>query len=270
MKIGSELASLFAWERPAHFLFEYIYRARHTRKALSSIGDLDPCAHSLVLDTNALHLATDPIICKFSGDEDAQYQVYAPPELVHWGQEIGQALHVLEDSCVHAATFVNKSLVVLAVRADMKWQYPYSSSWRGKPGLAGVTNPHLADNAQAFIINALVHEAIHSALYCYEGNHTFVRPCGHRAISMWTGASLRLDSLVHAVFVWYGLFHLWRSPLGFRLDPHGRFLKRALTGFMKDPLRALKLHRNCLRDELLGYLELLVEQVRVDAKMLMS
>lgn len=254
MNVGQELKCL-DWSVPPSSLLEHVQEAQRSRRALTSVMDLHPSTESILVLEGGPQIARTAAAATFSGDEDAQYEAYPDETLKGWSLEFAKAFSDLENTNTNASQLVGNALSILAVRQDHLWRSPYSSSWRGRPGLAGITNPHLSEVPRPFLINALVHESIHSALYCYELDEPFVRACQHRAVSMWTGASLRLDSLVHAVFVWCGLFHYWSSSPAIALDPDDQFRRRALLGFMKSPLRQIFEHRELLRDGLVDCLE---------------
>jgi hypothetical protein len=91
------------------------------------------------------------------------------------------------------------------------------------------------------ICDAIVHEAIHALVYRLE----IIIPlftdsaaaAAARAESPWSGRSLDLLSLVHACFVWFGLWTFWT------IRPHAmpeaiELRNRAEHGFLGAPLSA--------------------------------
>jgi hypothetical protein len=110
------------------------------------------------------------------------------------------------------------SISVVTVRRDRRHEAAASSSWPWLIGKMGLANPWAGagDQRSAALVNALVHESIHSLLYRIE----LVEPlyasqqAGQDvlAFSPWSGRELRLHSFVHACFVWFGLWCFWRLP----------------------------------------------------------
>ncbi len=95
---------------------------------------------------------------------------------------------------------------------DLDSQYgSFSSSWY--PGRSVIINAQRMDVHE--LAAALVHEAIHSLIDVSEiGGLLLRRPApGTTVTSPWTGATLSLQSLLDAYFVWYGLLWFWRRAL---------------------------------------------------------
>jgi HEXXH motif-containing protein len=90
-----------------------------------------------------------------------------------------------------------------------------SSSWPDRPGVIGIVNAHRPDLPGERLVDALVHESIHSLLYLVEAREPFylssVARRAYTARSPWTGRDLSLHSYVHACFVWFGLWNFWRQ-----------------------------------------------------------
>jgi hypothetical protein len=87
-----------------------------------------------------------------------------------------------------------------------------SSSWFVRPHLVGLTN--IDAESDSWLVDALVHEGVHSLLYMLEVSEPWFlagRNGGDRVRSPWTGASLPGHSFVHACFVWYALYHFWKG-----------------------------------------------------------
>lgn len=119
-----------------------------------------------------------------------------------------------------------------------------SSSFAGRPRFTLLTFSSPTDFDLPLLIDALVHEAIHSLLFMYEETiGVFVREepgtAEPRIPSPWTGASLRLASYVHACVVWYGLYWLWtRLPAQAAIGeaPREVLRQRARRGFDARPV----------------------------------
>ena len=66
------------------------------------------------------------------------------------------------------------------------------------------------------LMEAFVHESIHSALYMGD----IIKPwlptreqtklAGYNAVSPWTGNKISISSIQEAIFVWYGIYQLWK------------------------------------------------------------
>lgn len=88
------------------------------------------------------------------------------------------------------------------------------------------------------VANALIHEALHSALYIIEDLCPLIpdRAVAREVtvLSPWTGRSLKLHSFVHACFVWYGLWRFWHLAQGTGAFDEARMRlmrDRAIAGF---------------------------------------
>ena len=73
------------------------------------------------------------------------------------------------------------------------------------------------------IVDALVHETIHSLIYMIE---LFAPLCtdqrkalSHFGVSPWSGRTLDLHSLLHACFVWFGLWNFWNLDFSTNRSP---------------------------------------------------
>ncbi|MFD1001678.1 hypothetical protein ACFQ21_20270 [Ohtaekwangia kribbensis] len=80
-------------------------------------------------------------------------------------------------------------------------------------GRTVISNP--TDGDLEKMIEALVHESIHSKLYMIDETKRWMpsydlsNKIGRVIPSSWTGNILTLNSLLQACFVWYGLYHFW-------------------------------------------------------------
>lgn len=174
----------------------------------------------------------------FKGEEDAAYATYGAEVAVALTRAVAGARELLAEGPVHAAAVVDIALANVVLRRDCLNPHPHSSSWRSRPGFAAITNAELSVDPVLFIANALVHEAIHGALYHYEVAAPFTLGAVEdiRIVSPWTGASLRVSSYLHACHVWFGLAWLWRTLLDTTSISGDAFyfLDRARRGFAFD------------------------------------
>ncbi|GAA2095278.1 hypothetical protein GCM10009801_63920 [Streptomyces albiaxialis] len=160
------------------------------------------------------------------------------------------------------AAYVEAFAQVVAVRQEPEGARRFhSSSFSGLAGCCRLTNAHLPHVTPALLAEALVHEATHGRLYLYEElREPFLRraDANDRAVtSPWTGATIRLQSFLHACAVWYAVHWFWvrardaglceeaeadaRTGLardGFRRDPAGSVL-RAHAGVLTGSARSL-------------------------------
>lgn len=148
---------------------------------------------------------------------------------------VGEAAPVAGDLI---ASFV-RTVVVHETRDDSRAFL--SGSWRRLIGKVGFVNPALATHEQ--LVDAFIHESIHSALYALE---LFEPLCDYeslspatRIVSPWTGAVLPVHSYVHACFVWSGLRCFWAARGRRDCMNHlevDRLAARAAVGFTRGPL----------------------------------
>lgn len=113
-----------------------------------------------------------------------------------------------------------------------------SSSWGRYVGKTGLTNCHTPYTSVARIMNALVHEMIHSVLYVVERVEPFrLHSRALEAITIrspWSGRELPVPSFLHACFVWYGLWNFWMLHELMPVVPSpdaNEMLERARIGF---------------------------------------
>lgn len=123
--------------------------------------------------------------------------------------------------------------VVVCIGIPGKHCGSFSSSWY--PGRSVLINVELMGVNE--LAAALVHEAIHSLIDVSElGDRLLCRPVppGTTVTSPWTGATLSLQSLLDAYFVWYGLLWFWhRAAESGAVDPAagGLRVREAGQGF---------------------------------------
>jgi hypothetical protein len=128
---------------------------------------------------------------------------------------------------------IQRILRMIVIRKDKGESSKFSSSsWPGLVGTIALTNAHHSDIEDARIIDAIVHESIHSLLYIVEYFEPFYNSdsvrLAFKAVSPWSGSTLYLHSYVHACFVWFGLWCFWSLAI-----ETGQFSK-ASVGFFQD------------------------------------
>ncbi|PZF73566.1 hypothetical protein [Taibaiella soli] len=104
----------------------------------------------------------------------------------------------------------------LVLRTEMTEHDRFSSaSFRGLAGLNLIINSHAT--SVEVIMDAIIHEAIHSVLYQLEPTHGafFIDDTTSAALvqSPWTSNTINTDNLAQACFVWYGLFNFWSKVI---------------------------------------------------------
>jgi HEXXH motif-containing protein len=125
---------------------------------------------------------------------------------------IREAMVTLQAGNPSAAACTRELIVRLVVLEDHGNSGLFTSNSFGDyPGLVLLTNPAAADTYQ--LIDGLVHEAVHTALFHYEAIHgALIDPAacsGIRLVSPWSGRSLAPNQYIHACFVWFSLAFLW-------------------------------------------------------------
>jgi hypothetical protein len=115
-------------------------------------------------------------------------------------------------------------------------------------GLSLLTNLWAEQVDAARLLDALVHESIHAALFIYEAVAAplvldRVKAEGLLSRSPWSGRMLGCNQFVQACFVWYGLAQLWNKwPDGIPGVPAARsreLYRRASQGFHARPVEML-------------------------------
>jgi hypothetical protein len=157
--------------------------------------------------------------------------------------KLHEATEILIHHAVAALHFTGSFIYLICIREEVEDRASFSSTSFGcYPGLAMLTNCHIPSVGAYKLADALVHEAIHSALYFFEATKhpllTCQPPAHLRLQSPWTGRQLSLDSYVHACFVWFGLAHLWKQMMSStdELGEAATFLRKALSGFRLAPI----------------------------------
>lgn len=168
-----------------------------------------------------------------------------PPETeaAVFGQ-LEKAAASLKSQTPSVHTFVQRMTTRIVMRSDdAQRSSAASSSFRDHPGLTLIANPQALGDDALRLIDALVHEAVHAAIYMYEALTVPLCPSEDslRVCSRWSGRPLTVDQYVQACFVWWGLFNLWRTWSVHSSDPRAvSLLARAARGFHLSPVSALR------------------------------
>lgn len=160
-----------------------------------------------------------------------------PPELVPEARRrLQDGVALLRALSPPAADFAPRFIDLLCLREEDAAPC-YSGSFETLPGLVYASNIHVASAFK--MVDVLVHEAVHGALYVFE---TIREPllavrCDARLTSPWTGIPLRAAAYVQACFVWHALAGFWLRAIERTGDPRcAPFLRRAALGFGRAPV----------------------------------
>jgi hypothetical protein len=191
-------------------------------------------------------------------------------ELVH--ERLGRTFAAIAAAAPSAAWFAATFNKVLVLQKDPSAPDQLSSGSNGQYiGRSFLTNPERDHAREEDIADAVVHEAIHGLLYIHQTHAPWLRDRSlgdqaTRVTSPWTGRGLPLHSFLEACFVWYGLLHFWCLALRAESFDPGRtrlFLKRALRGFLQDPLVGfVEAYRPGIEPAVIDALDLMQSRVR--------
>jgi hypothetical protein len=157
-----------------------------------------------------------------------------------------ESVDLLKRRLPHAYHFVTQMTSRVVIRSDQALPNSFASgSFRDHAGLTLIVNPGVLDKDAPKLIDALVHEAVHAAIYMYE---PLVSPLCRsypnelRVQSCWSGRMLTLDQYVQACFVWWGLLNLWSAWSLVEEGDHSaqNLLERAARGFHTSPVSSLR------------------------------
>lgn len=175
------------------------------------------------------------------GEADPGLKLVARPQHDSIRAKLHQAAEILADCAIDALLFTNSFVYLVCIREEADDRASFSSvSFSCYPGLAVLSNCHVPGVGAHKLADALVHEAIHGALYLFESTkHPLLRsqPPAHLWLqSPWTGRQLSVDSYVQACFVWFGLAHLWKKMMSSADEEASAFRKKAFSGFRLAPV----------------------------------
>lgn len=131
-------------------------------------------------------------------------------------KRIVQAQDLIKKWIYPAWKFTAIGTELLAIRGESSEPDKFgSASFRGLAGLNLIINPQKV--SLSLIIEAIVHESIHSLLYQLEPSFGDFFPdktnSRNPVVSPWTGSTITLDNIAQASFVWYGLLNFWSLSL---------------------------------------------------------
>jgi hypothetical protein len=109
------------------------------------------------------------------------------------------------------------------------------------------------------LIEAFIHESIHSTLYMGDIVDTWLptreetHNAGYAAVSPWTGNKISISSIQEAIFVWYGIYKLWKISFDNQLYDRAKVEQRLIfvcNGFEKLNIRKIAAeHKFNLKDD---------------------
>lgn len=186
-------------------------------------------------------------------DADGYFGSSAPtPDIQHNGEiqfilrRLARSLKLIGTVNGTVLNMIQQVLEVILIQKDDADANGFSSSsWPSLIGKMALTNPHRSNLDDTWIIDALVHESIHSFLYrieCFETFYTSTSALlAYKAVSPWSGKTLYLHSYVHACFVWFGLWCFWSLAAESEDFPGVQiefFRERSRRGFLKQDVLA--------------------------------
>ena len=151
---------------------------------------------------------------------------------------IKKAYLLLGESCEFAQYFVKLNTQVIIPRKDNLFKDDFtSSSSRSFIGRNIFFNTHSQNATKVKIICALVHESIHSFLYRLELLRLLVNKNKNKVISPWSKSVLRLNTYVHACFIYYAHWMLL-NRIYFKksnnIKEKRKYLEKIKCGFCSD------------------------------------
>ena len=188
---------------------------------------------------------------------------FASYELRRANTRIEAALDALIKVSPATFDFARANLQTIVLRKDHHFVDCFtSSSSRAYIGRAVFVNSHLRDLDLAKLAGALVHESVHAFLYRLEWEigifESQVEALNSLVTSAWSGNLLRLNTYVHACFVYFALanfFNLPRVWAEFSPGDVARHRDFAMRGFRDGAyIRPLKRYQNVINPTVLDQL----------------
>ncbi|MET0063040.1 MAG: hypothetical protein ABW176_12185 [Candidatus Thiodiazotropha endolucinida] len=135
---------------------------------------------------------------------------------IHESEEkLSLSAYLIADVCPQAQSFIKRVLSVVCLRFSEGVERGYLSySSRDRIGRAVLVNCDLPQATIPVLVNALIHEAIHSLIYRLE-IHTPLSEIPKSASeiryvsSPWSGKQLRLSTYLHACYIYWALYSFW-------------------------------------------------------------
>ncbi len=166
-----------------------------------------------------------------------QWSVESHPdsEFAEAASKLSTAMQFIESVSGPACDMLDACLrVVSLARVPDDPNMTVSGSHPHLRGLAAFSNLHSLRWAPGQVVEALLHEAIHSLISKMEiADSLFLsyREAGDvSATSPWSGRSMPLWAYVHACFLWFGSWHFWQRAGGHSDRAH-EFAETARRGF---------------------------------------
>lgn len=153
-------------------------------------------------------------------------------------KNLESTLELIKKTSIHAYYLIVLMTETIGVVKNDSFPSDFNSaSCRSKIGRILLVNPHLKGVTYPVLVNALIHESVHSLLYRIEMNIPIFKSNdsndSHFLESPWTGNILRAITYVHACFVYFGLNSYWRnqSKHQFSQETINQNLKKIDKGF---------------------------------------
>lgn len=178
---------------------------------------------------------------------------YSDAELASLVARLREAAALLRARCPAASALFRTFTATIVLRRDPDAPESYlSESTEGYLGRIVLVNAHLPQADAAWLVESLVHEAVHSYLSTLELFEPLLPDRDAAAalvlISPWTGARLDAQRFVHAALVWYAVGALWaglgqperaRGPRAGWASSEMRENLALLRGYLSPEARAL-------------------------------
>jgi hypothetical protein len=185
-----------------------------------------PSAQGIVVDTMSVHLRRP------RSGLPRSIQLYDEIERDRLCSDISGALQQIYGASPTAGVLVNSVVRTIVVRKDATQRSVASCSWPGLPGCVGLVNP--LGLARSWLVNSLVHEAVHCYLCLTELlGDWYVDEAAMTARTVrspWSGRPLPFHSFVHACLVWFGLLNYWRVD---QSEDSAQYVRQAARGFLR-------------------------------------
>jgi hypothetical protein len=198
-----------------------------------------PFARGILIDAWSPYLTQSWIMPAGSG----QMEIYYAEDVSRIEKRVAEALeYIASVSPSLIRTICAAMHVIGTAKASAAPDMVVSASARRMIGSCALSNLHSSAWRLGDICDAIIHETIHALLYRLE----LIRPfygnltawLEGRAESPWSGRSLELHSLVHACFVWFGLWNFW-TAYPHQLTEAIDLRNRASAGFLRAPASSL-------------------------------
>jgi len=157
--------------------------------------------------------------------------------------KISESLDAIDAISEGVSDFVYQNISAIVPYHDISNPRHFTSASTNRfIGQMMLVNPHLQSASIPFIVNALVHESVHSYLYAIELRHALLTERAPQSVflaSPWTGTLLTLHSYIHACFVWHALRSFWEldSAQSFFGNTSDFYATTARAGFVSNEFK---------------------------------